>query len=154
MIQPRHLAANLLEKRREVAAKIKDLQTEIGQLRADLIHLDNTARMLDPEAVIVETLPARRRPRFDGYFARGEIARRCLDALREAKGESVTIDSIALQAMLDKRLDPDDARIRKNFRHRIEQSMYTMARRNGLVERIGWYRNVKWRLTSDKQSPM
>jgi hypothetical protein len=150
MIEHRHLAASLLEKRREVAGRIKELQEEVGKLRADLIHLDNTVRMLDPDVAIVETASVRRRPHFDGHFGRGEIARRCLDALREANGESITIDSIALRAMLDKGLAPEDAGIRKNFRHRIEQSMYTMARRNGLVERIGWYRNVKWRLTPSK----
>jgi hypothetical protein len=49
-------------------------------------------------------------------------------------------------AMLDKKFDPANVRMPKQFRHKFFCSMHDMARLGGRVERGGRYRNVKWKL--------
>jgi len=64
----RHIAASLIKKRGKVAIRTKELEKEIAQLGADLTHIDDTIRLLDPDAVIVERMPNRWQPYHDGYF--------------------------------------------------------------------------------------
>jgi hypothetical protein len=135
MINDKHLANALITKRRQTAIAIKELQTQIEQLRANLVHLDCTIAMFDPEAVIDEDLPERRQPRRNGYFAHGEITRRCLNALRVAK-EPMPIHSIVASALTDKGLDPSDTKMKREFQEKFKMSMRWLYKKN-LVERIG-----------------
>ena len=146
MVEEKHIAASLIEKRYQIAREIKDLTLQIEEKRNQLLHIDNTIAILDPDAIIETETPDRRIPRKMGYFARGEIARRCLAALREANGEPVAIMDITIKAMRDKRLDPNNNPLRKKFYHSFMMSMHDQCRRVGSVERIGRYRDVKWKL--------
>ena len=146
MIEEKHIAASLIEKRTQIAREIKDLELQIDEKRNQLLHIDNTIEILDPEAIINTETPDRRKPRRMGYFARGELRKRCLTALREANGEPVRILDITIQAMKDKKLDPSNAPLRKNFYHRFMMAMHDMARKGGIVERVGQRLNVRWKL--------
>lgn len=115
------LITALIRKRSEIHAAITDLERQADQLCADLAHIDATLRMLDPE-LEVETLPVRGpRPKRSKYFAHGEISSRCLEALRDAPGDGwLSGDDIAVQAMRDKKLDPERyRRLRTDFVRRI-----------------------------------
>lgn len=147
MIQDTHLAAGLLVKRQQTAGMIKELQAQIDQLRADLIHLDTTIRLLDPNVALGDGVAVRPYRR-NSYFARGELSRRCLTALRLANGNPVSIDNIVDVALKDKGIDQTDARVRKDFRQRFMMAMHNLARQDGIVERVGRHRNVKWKLTN------
>lgn len=150
MIEDKHVAASLIEKRKQIAREIKDLELQIDEKRNSLLHIDNTIEILDPEAVIdTADAPERRTPRRMGYFARGELRKRCLTALREAGGEPVKIADITLRAMRDKRLDPENRTLRKQFYHRFMMAMHDMARQQGIVVRVGERLNVSWKLAED-----
>jgi hypothetical protein len=100
----------LVEKRGEVSGRIAELEELTRQTRADLAHIDATLLMFDPDmkpATIRAKAPAKGR---SGYFANGEISKRCREAIRLADGEPVAAESIVRQAMTDKGLDPDDAK--------------------------------------------
>ena len=92
--------------RRRIASALRLPQTQIDQLRADLMYIDRTIALLDPNAKIddVTVRPYRR----SGYFSRGELSRRCLTALRFANGVPVSIDTMVADALTDKGLDQAD----------------------------------------------
>jgi hypothetical protein len=72
-----HVVSGLIEKRRELAGIIDELQRQLDQHRADLTHIDGVLRVLaadlDPE--MIRPKRAYRRNR---YFARNELSRLCL----------------------------------------------------------------------------
>src|SRR6266851_6972850 len=67
--------AALSRKRAEIAGKITALLRQIADLRADLLHIDHTLRMIDP-TYSPNTKAARVRFSTIGYFERGELSRR------------------------------------------------------------------------------
>jgi hypothetical protein len=145
MIDDKHLAKALITKRRQTAITIKELETQIGELRAALVHLDYTIAMFDPEASIDENLPERRQPRRNGYFAHGEIARRSLDALRLANGEPLQVRSIVNTVLAAKGLDPSDTKLQKEFHDKFKMSMRWLHKKKQ-VERIGPHTNPTWKI--------
>lgn len=145
MINDKHMVESLIEKRIQIAREIMELELRLDQRRGDLIHIDNTIHVYDPDAVLKDELPKGISHRKARYFARGEIQRRCLTAIREGRGEPVSIKSIVTKALTDKRLDLKDRRLHKDFYHRFFMAMQNLAKRH-VVERVGARRNVTWKL--------
>jgi len=146
VIEDKHMAASLIEKRQQIAREIKDLQIQIKDKRDGLIHIDATITILNPNAIFDSDTPNQRLRRNLGHFERGEIRKRCLSALREANGQPVTIRDITTRAMADKKISPDDRAIRKLFGKQFDAAMKSLAKSGGVVEQIGRYRDVKWKL--------
>src|SRR6266480_4095508 len=69
-------ALRFFEKRRELAGIIDELQRQLDQHRADLMHIDGVLRVLatdlDPEMIRPKRVYRRNR-----YFARNELSRLC-----------------------------------------------------------------------------
>jgi hypothetical protein len=109
-----HVVSGLIEKRRELAGIIDELQRQLDQHRADLTHIDGALRViatdLDPE-----TLPYRR----NRYFARNELSRLCLGVLRTAAGELLSTDDIAGRVIVAKGFDAGDAILRAAIRDQV-----------------------------------
>jgi uncharacterized coiled-coil protein SlyX len=96
--QPIAVAA-LKRKRAEIAGVIAELEKQLAEHRADLVHIDNALRLLNAR-VDPASIPARKpRPRNTGYFVHGELSRRIYAALRER--ETVTAAEVADTAMAD-----------------------------------------------------
>jgi hypothetical protein len=74
---------------------------QLGQFRADLVHLD--VRLFAPE-LEPKTIPTKRIRQSDGWFEQGELSRRVLDALRQA-GELIGAPDVVRAVMIDKGLD-------------------------------------------------
>jgi hypothetical protein len=89
-----HVVAGLTEKRRELAGIIDELQRQLDQHRADLTHIDGVLRVLASD-LDPETLRPKRAYRRNRYFARNELSRLCLGALRTAASEPLSTDDIA-----------------------------------------------------------
>src|ERR1700740_3170 len=89
-----HVVCGLIEKRRELAGVIDELQRQLDQHRADLTHIDGVLRVLaadlDPETVRPERTYRRNR-----YFACNELSRLCLRVLRPAAGALLSTDDVA-----------------------------------------------------------
>ena len=56
-----HVVSALANKRAEIAGMIARAQQQLGQFRADLVHLDATIRLFAP-AMEPETIPAEEDP--------------------------------------------------------------------------------------------
>src|SRR3954454_9689501 len=91
-----HVVSGLIEKRRELAGIIDELQRQLDQHRADLTHIDGALRVLATD-LDPETIRPKRAYRRARYFARNELSRLCLAVLRTAAGELLSTDEITVR---------------------------------------------------------
>ena len=71
------IVSGLIEKRRELASVIDELQRQLDQHRADLTHIDGVLRVLATD-LDPETIRPKRAYRRNRYFARNELSRLAL----------------------------------------------------------------------------
>jgi hypothetical protein len=90
-----HVISALREKRAMIAGLIEKLERKLEQHRADLTHIDGVLRLFQPDRDPGEIKPKRTYARRTRYFARNELSRLVMDALRTADGKLVTTDEIA-----------------------------------------------------------
>jgi hypothetical protein len=93
-----HVISGLIEKRRELAGIIDQLQRQLDQHRADLTHIDGVLRVLATD-LDPETIKPKRHYRRNRYFARNELSRLCLGVLRTAAGELLSTDDFGGQVI-------------------------------------------------------
>jgi hypothetical protein len=139
-----HVVSGLIEKRRELAGTIDDLQLQLDQHRADLTHIDGVLRVLASD-LDPETIRPKRVYRRNRYFARNELSRLCLGVLRTAAGELLSTDDIAGRVIAAKRFDAGDAILRKAIREQVGSTVKRL-HRNGAIQNIGAGRASKWKL--------
>ena len=101
-----HVVSALVSKRAEIAGLIARTERQLGQFRADLVHLDATLRLFAP-GLEPKTIPAKRIRQADLWFEHGELPRRVLDALRRAEAP-IHAPDVVRAVMIDKGLDPAD----------------------------------------------
>src|SRR5207244_10116714 len=102
------VVSGLIAKRRELAGVIDQLQRQLDQHRADLMHIDGVLRVLAAD-LNPETIRPKRAYRRSRYFARNELSRLCLGVLRTAAGEPLSTDEIAGRVIVAKGFDAGDA---------------------------------------------
>jgi multidrug resistance efflux pump len=142
METPQVIAA-LLEKRTDIRQSIAELERQVRKHKADMAQLDATIGLFAPNVVQAK----REVSRFarSAHFVVGELTRRCQTALREANGEPVTADSIALQAMREKGLNVGDGELRADMARRILWTLNRMLSR-GAVRKQGNGAGAEWAL--------
>lgn len=139
-----HVLAALKEKRARISGQIAALEAEIGQHRADLVHLDATLRLFD-DAVEPEAIMPRRPGLRRGWFGHGECLRLAYSVLRNAS-EPVATGEIVRRLMTIKGLPAEDRRTMVLVRQTIVNSL---TRARNTVERLssgGAGRENRWRL--------
>jgi len=139
-----HVVSGLIEKRRELAGIIDDMQRRLDQYRADLTHIDGTLRVLATD-LDPETIRPKRVYRRNRYFARNELSRLCLGVLRTAAGELLSTDDIAGRVIAAKGFDAGDAMLHAAIRDQVG-SIVKRLHRNGAIENIGSARTGRWKL--------
>src|SRR4051812_3279109 len=83
------IAVNALRtKRAQITGEIEMHSREIDRLRAELVHLDATMQLFDPETDPSDVPALRRYPRRTEWFARGEVTQHIYEAFRECRGRS------------------------------------------------------------------
>src|SRR3984893_5212463 len=92
-----HVISALREKRALVSGQIEKLERRLEQHRADLTHIDGVLRLSQPDRDPGDIKPKRTYARRTRYFARNELSRLCMDALRGADGALMATDWIAGQ---------------------------------------------------------
>ena len=107
-----HVISALREKRAIVAGLIEKLERKLEQHRADLTHMDGVLRLFQPDRDPGDIKPKRSYVRRTRYFARNELSRLCMDALRAADGALLTTDEIACRIIEAKGFDAADAVLR------------------------------------------
>jgi hypothetical protein len=140
-----HIVSALREKRATVAGLIEKLERKIEQHRADLTHIDGVLRLFQPDRDPEEIRPKRTYARRTRYFARNELPRLVLGALRQADGKHIATDEIAGQIIQEKGFDAADTVMRKAIG---EQALPVLRsfRRRGTVEQTGLGRGTRWQL--------
>jgi hypothetical protein len=138
-----HVISALRGKRAEVAGLIDSLERQLAQHRADLMHLDGVLRLFQPERDPAEIRPKQVRGR-NRYFGRGELARLCREAFRDADSP-LTVADLAASVIAAKGFDAGDAVLRKALGDLVKATLAAM-RRRGVVEKIGPGRGVRWKL--------
>jgi hypothetical protein len=148
----------LMQRRADIAGEIIELEAKTEGKRVDLVHLDCSIRMFDPE-IDPEGIPSRQRfPRRSQYFAHGEVTRIIYGVLRTATEPAeprsgpfrgcapVSASVIVEAAMHQKGFDPiNDRNLRKDFYQKFLVQLNAM-RRAGTVEAVGRSKGVKWKL--------
>jgi hypothetical protein len=141
-----HVISALREKRAIVAGLIERLERKLEQHRADLTHIDGVLRLFQPDRDPGEIKPKRTYAKRTRYFARNELARLCMDALRDASG-LITTDEIAAQVIAVKSFESADSTLRASIRDQL-LTVLRAARKRGTVEQIGLGRGVRWKLAN------
>ena len=139
-----HVVSSLIEKRRELAGIIDELQRQLDQRRADLTHIDGVLRVLASD-LDPETLRPKRIYRRNRYFARDELTRLCLGVLRTAAGELLSTDDIAGRVIATKGFEAGDAILRASIREQVGSTVKRL-HREGTIESVGAGRASKWKL--------
>jgi hypothetical protein len=139
-----HVISALREKRAIVSGLIEKLERKLEQHRADLTHIDGVLRLFQPDRDPGEIKPKRsyRRTR---YFAKGELSRLVLEALRDA-GRPLSADDIAGQVITAKGFDAADSTLRAAIRDQALTALRAF-RKRGAGEQIGLGRGARWKLT-------
>src|SRR5438093_13778792 len=110
-----HVISALREKRALVAGLIEKLERKLEQHRADLTHIDGVLRLFQPDRDPEAIKPKRTYVKRTRYFARNELARLCIDALRDVPSH-ITTDEIAAQVIATKGFEAADATLRAAIR--------------------------------------
>ena len=118
-----HVVSALVSKRAEIAGLIARTEQQLGQFRADLVHLDATLRLFAP-GLEPKTIPAKRIRQADLWLEHGELPRRVLDALRRAR-EPIRAPDVARAVMIDKGLDPADRQSFARVQWKVRDTLKT-----------------------------
>jgi hypothetical protein len=131
-----HVISALREKRALVAGLIEKLERRLEQHRADLTHIDGVLRLFQPDRDPGEIKPKRVYNRRTRYFARNELSRLTMDALRAADGMLQTAEEIAGRVIDAKGFDTADAVLRSSIRDQVLTLLRSFRKRD-LLEQIG-----------------
>jgi hypothetical protein len=141
-----HVISALREKRALVAGLIEKFERKLEQHRADLTHIDGVLRLFQPDRDPGEIAPKRTYAKRTRYFARNELARLCMDVLRD-RHTLITADEIAALVIAAKGFEAADATLRASIRDQL-LTVLRAARKRGTVEQMGLGRGVRWKLAN------
>jgi hypothetical protein len=146
-----HVISALRDKRAIVTGLIEKLERKLEQHRADLTHIDGVLRLFQPDRDPAEIKPKRAYARRTQYFARNELSRLIMDAIRAANGALVTTDEIAGRVIETKGFDAADAALRGSIRDQVLAVLRAFRKRQ-TVEQTGLGRGVRWRINQNLSS--
>lgn len=133
--------AALRDKRATIASEIVQLERQLRHKRENLVHVDATLAILDPD-FNPEAIPNKRVVKHINLFRSGELSRLIMDAFRVAEGEAMSTREIAETVMRQQRLG-DDAR--KAITNRVRQNLAYQVKM-GRVVKIGEGTTALWML--------
>ena len=139
MSDPQAMKA-LRARRLDIAGQVHDTERKLAKLRAALANLDAAMILLTPDHP--EGIPPRRDYRRTKYFARNELPRLVLDALREAKGP-LSLGEIASYAI-------KTTGISESAHEAVKGTLVPIMRglvKRGTVSTEGNTRNRRWLVT-------
>src|SRR4051794_10177107 len=121
------IAVNALRNMRSrIAGEIEMHSREIDRLRAELVHLDATMQLFDPETEPSDIPALRRYPRRTEWFARGKVTQRAYEAF--CTQAVIWPREIAKQAMAEKGISETDKKILKDIVARFTNVVYDLIR--------------------------
>lgn len=133
--------AALKDRRASIASDILECERKLRHFRESLVHVDACLRILDPDAE-PESIPNKRPIRRIKLFRQGELGRMILDALRQARNETMTTTEI-VDALLATGGHGESAR--RAITNRVRGNLKYLLDR-GKVEKDLEGERVRWRL--------
>src|ERR1700722_6512032 len=137
-----HVVSALVDKRAELAGQIVRIEQQLGQFRADLVHVDATIRLFAP-ALEPETIQAKVIRRRDGWFETGEVKRRVLDTLRRSD-QPMAAPGLGRVVMIEKGLDPPDRPSFAKVQLKVGFNLRQLASRGVLIRSTAKQGTVLW----------
>jgi len=138
----------LVEKRAELSGAILELERQAKQARADLLHIDATLMLFDPDIRPHAIRAKQPTPQRLSYFEAGEMSRTCREVIRDAKGEPVSTEQIVAHVMAAKGLDLGDAKLHRELMKRFLWTLHSMLKA-GSVQKVGHGLGARWMLAVD-----
>lgn len=105
-----------MAKRAELAGLLEHHQAMARQALIDLDNVDATLRLFDADIVLEEIRPKPIPPRYTAY--KGEVARICFGALRQARGPLST-EELAKSVMAERNMNTMDKRLLRTVLKRV-----------------------------------
>ena len=137
-----HVVSALVDKRAELAGQIVRVEQQLGQFRADLIHIDATIRLFAPD-IRPETIQSKVIRRRDGWFEPGEVKRRVLDTLRRSD-QPMGAPEVVRAVMSERGLDPADRSAFAKVQSKVGANLRQLAARGVLIRSTGKHGAVLW----------
>ena len=131
----------LRTKRAEIADALEGLGRQVEQRRTDLLHVDATLRLFDPDAEAAPRPKGAVRKRND-WFKPGECRRRIHDVLRDAV-TPVTTRAIVEAVMAAKTMPAEDSRARELIHKTV---LGSLNRATDTIERTQAAGSAAWRV--------
>ena len=131
----------LSAKRAELSGIILDLERTVERHQAELVHLDATLRLFDPDVVPSAIRPLGKAHR-STIFSTGELGGFILGTLRESS-TPITCRELAERLMVKKGMDVNDSHTRKNMQTRVRNCLAAHRKRGVLITTgHGW--DTRW----------
>jgi hypothetical protein len=137
-----HVVSALVDKRAELAGQIVRIEQQLGQFRADLIHIDATIRLFAP-TLEPETIKAKVIRRRNDWFEQGEVKRRVLDTLRRSD-QPMAAPGLVRAVMSERGLDPADRAVFAKVQLKVGANLRQLASRGVLIRSTGKHGAVLW----------
>ena len=137
-----HVVSALVDKRAELAGQIVRIEQQLGQVRADLVHIDATIRLFAPK-LEPETIQPRVIRRRDDWFEAGEVKRRVLDTLRRSD-QPMAAPGLVRAVMSERGLDPADRSVFAKVQLKVGANLRQLAARGVLIRSTGKHGAVLW----------
>ena len=126
--------AELLDRRKAMLARKRELKIEMKSLEKDLVALDHVLRMLNPSLSCLQPEAKPRRKLVGGLFGQGEVTNGILEALREFDRPATSIECASVLAT-SKGIPEGDIRLNE-ITSRVSAILNDLTRR-GRVRRAG-----------------
>lgn len=140
-----HAVLALASKHKELAGRLKQLDAEAEKVIAELRHIREAIRILNPDYPI-RSIRVKRPYRQDAAFAKGEKIRLALKVLRQT-AEPITVHELAKLVLMEKGVAEPDAETVNALRNTIGASLMAYQRR-GLLRHDGG-KPRRWAVTGE-----
>jgi hypothetical protein len=137
-----HVVSALVDKRAELAGQIVRVEQQLGQFRADLVHIDATIRLFAPD-LVPETIQPKVIRQRDGWFEPREVKRRVLDTLRRS-AQPMAAPGLVRAVMSERGLDPADRSAFAKVQSKVGANLRQLAARGVLIRSTGKHGTALW----------
>lgn len=142
------LLSGLMARRHDLVNEISAAEALLRQHYETLRSLDHLIRLEDEDAQLPPVPTATRvRRKIASTLVRGDVSRLCLDALREATGETMTTREVVDYIVRKRTLTFESRRQADDFSSSVAMALARHAKR-GLLDKVatGPNRQGQWRL--------
>lgn len=144
-----HVVTALIDKRRELAGKIEELQRQTKIAVTELDHVEATLRIFKPDIDLGEFGPRPVPPPHSAF--KGEVSRILLGTLREA-GRPMNTRDLTEVLMRERGLPWDDLKMRRTMQQRVGACLNHWKRRGTVTESPGPGQMLNWEIAEPSEA--